>query len=241
MDGMKLEPQPHEGSAPASSSAKLKLELASPPAAAAARDAVQREAQQLSLPVAAVRDCLLVGRTAACLSAEGAAALRQLRVSHVVAVTVEPSATAAASAAGLGVLQLDVVDDIDAPLHAHLDAAAAFLHAAVGGGAAACVCCSGGASAGPAVAMYYLMRHGGLSLAEALDEVSAALPAAQPNIGFIQRLIEAEAWLRGALAPSLTIQQYKWRFLQRLFPDAERQRIFEALHGGRHEIARLLS
>ena len=152
-----------------------------------------------------VREGLLLGRNGACLSQTGVADLRARRVTHVVAVSMDASLVELGK--GIAFMRVPVVDDVGEPLHKHLEDTASFLHAAIAAGSCVCVCCAGGTSAGPAVAMYYLMRHGSLTLAEALDAVCAAQPDAQPNIGFIQRLIEAEAWLCGSAVPSLTIQQ----------------------------------
>ena len=82
------------------------------------------------------------------------------------------------------------------------------------------MCCAAGTSCAPTVVMYYLMRHASFSLAAALNLVSERHPPSQPNIGFIQRLTEAEAWMTGAITPTLSIEEYKWRFLQRAFPQA---------------------
>ena len=185
-----------------------------------------------------VREGLLLGRNSCCISEAGVADLRGRGVTHVVAVSMESSLVELGK--GIAFMRVPIVDDIGEPLHTYLEDAATLLHAALAGGSCACVCCAGGTSAGPAVAMYYLMRYDSKTLAEALDAVCAAQPDAQPNIGFIQRLIEAEAWLHGNATPSLTIQQYKWHFLQRLFPEVERERVFEALHAGRHVITKQL-
>ena len=116
-----------------------------------------------------------------------------------------------------------------APLHEHLEGAVAYLDAALTSGGRVCAFCHDGRSTAPAVVAFYLMRRRQMSLAAALDAIYAARPDAQPNVGFWQRLVEAESWLRGgedgdgeapAAAvvdgpPSVSLQQYKWRFLRR--------------------------
>ena len=72
----------------------------------------------------------------------------------------------------------------------------------------------------------------------------AARPRAQPNVGFWQRLVEAESWLRphgtAPLPPSTSIQQYKWSFLERCRPDASREHIVSELEATNREVEALL-
>lgn len=185
-----------------------------------------------------VREGLCMCRVSAFASEDGASALLSSGVTHVVSLAVEALPPAANT---LTCLHLPLVDDIGAPLHEHLEPGAAFIYAALQAGSCVCVCCADAVSCGPALVLYYLMRHEGATLAEALQTVRRAHADAQPNIGFVQRLLEAEAWLLGAPTPSLTVQEYKWHFLDAAFPDAERRDIIEGVRAGRAEINRLLA
>lgn len=170
-------------------------------------------AKASSSSISVVDEQLFLGSAAEC----DAGSLRALGVTHVVSVTVDEPAPD-----GFECLHVPVADDLGAPLHFHLEAAAAFIHAATAPPAVgrACILCGTGRSAAPAVLCYYLMRHRELSLADALGHVEAARPGARPNVGFWQRLVEAEAWLRGEGQPSVSVQQYRWQHLERAFPEA---------------------
>lgn len=136
--------------------------------------------------------------------------------------------------------RVPVSDDVHEPLHEHLAGASAFLDAALASGGRVCAFCADGRSCAPAVVAYYLMRHHAMSLAAALDALTSARPDAQPNIGFWQRLIEAESWLRGFDEPSVSLQQYKWRFLQRCEPGAARGALLQQLELGRAEVNEMI-
>ena len=160
-------------------------------------------------------------------SAFTATALDALRISHLLNCTLDvadPERTPP-----FGSWRVPVADDVHAPLHEHLEGAVAYLDAALTSGGRVCAFCHDGRSTAPAVVAFYLMRRRQMSLAAALDAIYAVRPDAQPNVGFWQRLVEAESWLRGgedgdgeapAAAvvdgpPSVSLQQYKWRFLRR--------------------------
>ena len=87
--------------------------------------------------------------------------------------------------------RLPVDDDISAPLHEHLEAGAAFIDAGINSGGTVCCLCADAKSASAAVCVFYLMRFRKLSLAAALETIFAALPSAQPNVGFFARFITA--------------------------------------------------
>ena len=185
---------------------------------------------------------LLLGASSwACM---GGAALEARGVTHLVNCT--PDAPDPVGVRGaFSLWRVPVADDLNAPLHAHLEVAAAFMEAALSGGGIVCAFCHDGNSTAPAVIAFYLMRQKQLSLAQALDAVAAARPEAQPNVGFWQRLVEAESWLRSgdataASTPSLSLQQYKWRFLQRMEPSEERGATLQQLELGRAEVAELI-
>ncbi|KAL3910966.1 MAG: hypothetical protein SGPRY_008872 [Prymnesium sp.] len=161
-----------------------------------------------ALEVAWLGDELLLGRHSACLCEEGRSALAQLGVTRLLAADAPPSYNPSpATPEPISYAALPICDDVSEPLQQHLEWSASFIHEAVSSASLVCVSCASGLSTGPAVVMYYLMRHRSLSLAQAMEAVRAVLPEVQPNIGFVQRLIEAEACLRGELTPSLTIQQ----------------------------------
>lgn len=162
-------------------------------------------------------------------------------VTHVLNVHPDSPMPDAALVSGY---RVPVVDDIGAPLHEHLDAAGSFIYGALASGGRCVVYCPSGTSAAPAVVAFYLMRYHSLSLSDALVAVRAARPRAQPNVGFWQRLVEAESWLRphgtAPLPPSTSIQQYKWSFLERCRPDASREHIVSELEATNREVEALL-
>jgi hypothetical protein len=190
-------------------------------------------------------------------------ALDALGITHLLCISPElpfPSSTSGCYAEW----RVPIADEPHAPLHDHFEGAAAFVDAALAAGGRLCAFCADGLSAAPAVVSFYLMRYQRRTLAEALEAVTAASPAAQPNIGFWQRLVEAESWLfggraaaatstvqggaeeeeRGLLhetAPSLSLQQYKWRYLERSLPGATRDGILQQLDLGQAELAALLN
>ena len=104
------------------------------------------------------------------------------------------------------------------PASDHFERAAAFLRAAVRAGGRACVLCATPEQDGAALACFYLMRDGGLSLRRAIEVVRGALPGALPPAAAMQRLMECEARLRPAEPPSLAADEYKWLALEQTFP-----------------------
>ena len=153
-----------------------------------------------------------------------------------------PSTSDAGDGVELARWRVPIDDDTSEPLHEHLEGAAAFVDVAVKAGGSICAFCGTGQSASPAVIAFYLMRYCGLSLAAALNTVCAARPDAQPNVGFWQRLVEAESWLHGA--SSMSLQEYKWQFLEGAAGEAlgaaGREEILQRLQLGQAEIAELL-
>jgi hypothetical protein len=133
-------------------------------------------------------------------------------VTHAVNATVDAPMPPALPLAAC--TRVPVADDIDAPLHAHLEGAGAFIERALEGGGRVLIFCATGDSAAPAVASFFLMRHRRLRLADALGAVRAARAGARPNVGFWQRLVEAESWIHAPHPPSMTLQQYRWAFLE---------------------------
>ena len=85
------------------------------------------------------------------------------------------------------------------------------------------------------------MRYHSLRLSEALSVVRTARPRAQPNVGFWQRLVEAESWLVSESPPSMSIQQFRWGFLERCQPEAtNREHILSHLETAQAEVQALL-
>ncbi len=170
--------------------------------------------------------------------------LSERGVTHVLNVTPDAPMPGGGSGEPFVCLRVPVADDADTPLHEHLEAAAQFIHAAISPQTAgrACAFCATGASAAPAIVAYYLMRHRGLPLADALTALDAACEGGvRLNGAFWQRLVEAESWLLGASTPSVSIQQLKWRHLERAFPDAaSREETLAQLTAGRAEASELL-
>lgn len=169
-------------------------------------------------------------------SAATEATMTAAGVTHVVNATLDaPMPTCAAG------MRVPVEDDIDAPLHQHLDQAWTFIDEALRGGGRVLVFCPSGLSATPAIVAYYLMRSHGLSLSDALGTIRVVMPDAWPNVGFWQRLVEAESWLHGGDAPSMSVQQYKWQFLERRSdPGTARESTLQRLEMGQAEVQSLL-
>ena len=69
---------------------------------------------------------------------------------------------------------------------------------------------------------------------------ASARSDAQPNVGFWQRLVEAESWMRGGDAPSVSLQQFKWQFLEESTPGVQREQILQQLELGQAEVHALL-
>ncbi|KAM9248656.1 dual specificity phosphatase 28 [Dugong dugon] len=99
-------------------------------------------------------------------------------------------------APGLVALRVPVFDDPAEDLLAHLEPTCATMEAAVRAGGACLVYCKNGRSRSAAVCTAYLMRHRGLSLAQAFEAVKRARPVAEPNPGFWSQLQQYEDQLR---------------------------------------------
>lgn len=106
-------------------------------------------------------------------------------------------------APGVAELRVPVFDDPAEDLLAHLEPTCAAMEAAVRGGGACLVYCKNGRSRSAAVCTAYLMRHRGLSLAQAFQMVKSARPVAEPNPGFWSQLqkyeeaLQAQSCLQG--------------------------------------------
>ena len=139
--------------------------------------------------------------------------LVNLGVTHVLVLGDAPAPQVPSGAVGFRVHRVPL-----AGLSAHFERAAAFLRAAVRAGGRACVLCATPEQDGAALACFYLMRDGGLSLRRAIEVVRGALPGALPPAAAMQRLMECEARLRPAEPPSLAADEYKWLALEQTFP-----------------------
>ncbi|XP_037704773.1 dual specificity phosphatase 28 [Choloepus didactylus] len=95
-------------------------------------------------------------------------------------------------APGVAELRVPVFDDPAEDLLAHLEPTCAAMEAAVRAGGACLVYCKNGRSRSATVCTAYLMRHRGLSLAEAFQAVKRARPVAEPNPGFWSQLQKYE-------------------------------------------------
>ena len=159
-------------------------------------------------------------------------ALQGLGVTHIVNVTrngpMPQHSSTDSRELPYEVFRVPVENDLKSPIHEHLDAAADFMSRALSGGGTLCVFCASGMSAAPTVVAFFLMRQYGLDLADALAAVRAACPLARPNVGFWQRLVEAESWLRDGL-PSMSAQQYRWDYLEASCPGQTREEILQQL------------
>ncbi|XP_019485374.1 PREDICTED: dual specificity phosphatase 28 isoform X1 [Hipposideros armiger] len=102
-------------------------------------------------------------------------------------------------APGVAELRVPVFDDPAEDLLAHLEPTCAAIEAAVRAGGACLVYCKNGRSRSAAVCTAYLMRHRGLSLAQAFQTVKSARPVAEPNPGFWSQLQQYEEALRSQL------------------------------------------
>eukprot|EP01105_Mastigella_eilhardi_P007001 TRINITY_DN18483_c0_g1_i1.p2 TRINITY_DN18483_c0_g1~~TRINITY_DN18483_c0_g1_i1.p2 ORF type:complete len:186 (+),score=47.35 TRINITY_DN18483_c0_g1_i1:22-558(+) len=138
--------------------------------------------------------CLYLGNMHAARDAD---LLRRHRIGAVVCVA---SAGVSREHAGVAQLCVPVRDswrDADA-LYAHFDHACGFIRDHLGDGSGVLVHCLAGASRSPTVVLAYLMKHEGLTLADAFAALHTAAPHACPNAAFWGALIKYELALRGS-------------------------------------------
>ncbi|XP_075385075.1 dual specificity phosphatase 28 [Tenrec ecaudatus] len=107
-------------------------------------------------------------------------------------------------APGVASLRVPVFDDPAEDLLVHLEPTCDAIETAVRAGGACLVYCKNGRSRSAAVCTAYLMRHRGLSLAQAFEAVKHARPVAEPNPGFWSQLQQYEGQL-WAQAPAGTV------------------------------------
>lgn len=135
-------------------------------------------------------------------------------------------------------------------LHLYFEPAAAAIRAGVdAGGRAAVLCDSEGGWRAGAICAYYLMRHEGCCLRQALDRLTISQSCALPPIKTLQRLIEAEAVLFTGTdngkptTEALSADEIRWRVLDyvgALSPWATREGAAVLLLAGRDELKRQL-
>mmetsp|Transcript_40561 Transcript_40561/g.114879 ORF Transcript_40561/g.114879 Transcript_40561/m.114879 type:complete len:506 (-) Transcript_40561:483-2000(-) len=129
--------------------------------------------------------------------------MQEARVSHVVNVTTHlpdrfPDA--------FDYHRISVLDSRDVNISEWLPAVVEFISQARKTGTGVLVHCLWGVSRAPTVVCAYMVWSGS-TLRAAVEAVSAARPAAQPNSAFMQQLIVYEEAIRGSA--SLTLQEYK--------------------------------
>mmetsp|Transcript_107584 Transcript_107584/g.273086 ORF Transcript_107584/g.273086 Transcript_107584/m.273086 type:complete len:197 (-) Transcript_107584:80-670(-) len=88
---------------------------------------------------------------------------------------------------------ISVRDDSSQSLLGHFPGAMEFFPKHLSSGVGVLVHCQGGVSRSPAVVLAYLLRHGGLSLAQSLEVLSLAHPGAKPRGIFLDGLVKLEA------------------------------------------------
>jgi hypothetical protein len=142
------------------------------------------------------------------------AAVRKLGCTHAVLISAAAEAFAGAGEWDVESMCIPIADDIRAAIHEHFEPSATFIGGALASGGRVVACCDTGTSAAPAIVAYYLMRYHGLRLLDAVGAIREVQPHAMPNVGFWQRLVEAESWLHVCATPSMSVQQYKWSYIE---------------------------
>uniref|UniRef100_A0A8C9S014 Zgc:153044 n=1 Tax=Scleropages formosus TaxID=113540 RepID=A0A8C9S014_SCLFO len=90
-----------------------------------------------------------------------------------------------------------VADCPDAPLSAHFEVVAERIRAETARSGRTLVYCNAGVSRSAALCLAYLVRYGGMTLAEAHRWVKARRPIVRPNPGFWKQLIKYEHEVHG--------------------------------------------
>ncbi|KAK3926674.1 Dual specificity protein phosphatase 10 [Frankliniella fusca] len=132
--------------------------------------------------------------------------LRLLGADYVLSVTSAPAGVSdeAYRAAGVRHRALPARDCWQQSLRDHFHDAFNFIEEARSRGGVVLLHCQAGVSRSAAVAIAYLMRARGLSMAEAYKEVKAVRPIISPNLNFMGQLLELEQSLQSlrSLEPS---------------------------------------
>jgi protein-tyrosine phosphatase len=93
-------------------------------------------------------------------------------------------------------LHVDLEDECNAPIELYFEAVASMIHCSLKAGNVVLLHCARGTSRSTTLVVYYLRRHGGFaSVDQALTYVMMQRETARPNIGFIEKLKEAECML----------------------------------------------
>ncbi|XP_061587636.1 dual specificity phosphatase 28 [Cololabis saira] len=97
---------------------------------------------------------------------------------------------------GVAKLQIPVYDDPSEDLYSHFDRCADAIQKEAGRGGRSVVYCKNGRSRSATICIAYLMKHRGLTLADAIQRVKTARHVIDPNPGFLSQLQRYEAVLK---------------------------------------------
>jgi len=187
-------------------------------AAAFAEEIVNRKFDPRTLRSSTPRqvvDSVFIGSSTSFNSASAAIALADLGVTHVLNITTQlPNPQLPPGEPPFVCQRIGLPDAPSSPLHAYFEGGARFIRTALDGDGVVLIACSSGGSRAAALLLYYLMRVEAMRLKVALATVRAAHPGALPNMGFMQRLLECESRLFADEMPSLTVDEYRWIFLE---------------------------
>ncbi|VEL22925.1 unnamed protein product [Protopolystoma xenopodis] len=122
--------------------------------------------------------------------------LRQNEITLLVSAMIDPPPAALRSAVANS-LHISVEDVESTNLGVHFDRVADRIAAEARRGGRALVHCMAGISRSTSLVLAYLVRHRGMSLAEAYQLVRSVRPCVQPNPSFWRQLVDYEERLRG--------------------------------------------
>lgn len=103
-------------------------------------------------------------------------------------------------------MHVDVGDAPSEDISPFFEPACAFIERARNDRKAVLVHCTMGMSRSASLVLAYLVRHGNMSLAEAINYIKQRRPVVSPNVGFMAQLVRFETELRGA--PSVSAERY---------------------------------
>lgn len=122
--------------------------------------------------------------------------LRQMGITQVISVMPEPIPSEILAQVDRHI-QIPVYDSDYSNLHSHFDEIGDKIAREARRGGKTVVHCMAGISRSATLVLAYLMKHQGLSLAEAYNRVISVRPCIQPNLGFWRQLIAYEESLYG--------------------------------------------
>ncbi len=93
---------------------------------------------------------------------------------------------------GVRVFKVAVQDSPGANLYRHFEEVSGLIKEALDAGGGALVHCVAGVSRSAALCLAYLVRHGGMDLLQAFEQVRRARPCVRPNRGFVVQLMQWE-------------------------------------------------